>query len=131
MKRPRWLTTRAVEAIHHELIVRYGGREGLRDRGALDSALARPKHLVTYRSRISVPQLAASYGWGLLRNHPFVDGNKRIALAAMIVFLELNGWEWLASELEETAKVLAAAAREVSEREWNQWVESYSEKRRS
>ena len=129
MKRPRWLTTRAVEAIHRELIVRYGGTEGLRDANALDSALARPKHLVAYKSRVTVPQLAASYGWGLLRNHPFVDGNKRIALAAMIVFLELNDWEWLASEVEETAKVLAAAAREISEREWNVWVESSSRKR--
>ena len=123
MKRPRWLTIRAVEAMHHELIVRYGGTEGLRDSGALDSALTRPKHLVTYKSQPTVPQLAASYGRGLLRNHPFVDGNKRIALAAMIVFLELNGWEWQASEVEETAKVLAAAAREVTEREWNLWVE--------
>ncbi len=129
MKRPRWLTTRAVEAIHRELIVRYGGTEGLRDANALDSALARPKHLVAYKSRVTVPRLAASYGWGLLRNHPFVDGNKRIALAAMIVLLELNDWEWLASEVEETAKVLAAAAREISEREWNVWVESSSRKR--
>jgi death on curing protein len=117
--------------MHHELIVRYGGTEGLRDAGALDSALARPKHLVTYKSGVTVPRLAASYGWGLLRNHPFIDGNKRTALAAMIVFLELNGWEWLASEVEETAKVLAAAAPEVSEREWNLWVESSSRKRSS
>lgn len=115
--------------MHHELIVRYGGTEGLRDAGALDSALARPKHLVTYKSRPTVPQLAASYGWGLLRSHPFADGNKRIALAAMIVVLELNGWEWLASEVEETAKVLAAAAREVNEREWSLWVEKSSSRK--
>ena len=115
--------------MHHELIARYGGTEGLRDAGALDSALARPKHLVTYKSSLSVAQLAASYGWGLLRNLPFVDGNKRIALAAMIVFLELNGREWLALEVEETAKVLAAAAREISEREWNLWIASCSRKR--
>ncbi len=115
--------------MHHELIARYCGTEGLRDGGALDSVLARPKHLVTYKSRLSIPQLAASYAWGLLRNHPFVDGNKRIALAAMIVFLELNGWEWLASEVEETAKVMAAAAHEISEHEWNLWVASSSRKR--
>ncbi len=115
--------------MHHELIARYGGTQGLQDAGALDSALARPQHLVVYKSRPSVPQLAASYGWGLLRNHPFVDGNKRIALAAMIVFLELNAWEWLASEVEETDKVLAAAGREVSESEWNLWVESFARKR--
>jgi death-on-curing protein len=115
--------------MHQELIGRYGGTDGLRDAGALDSALARPKNLVTYKSRHTVPQLAASYGWGLLRNHPFVDGNERITLAAMVVFLDFNGWEWLATEVEETAQVLAAAARDISEREWNLWVESASRKR--
>jgi death-on-curing protein len=131
VKRLRWLTVRGVETIHHELIVGYGGTDGVREAGALESALARPKHLVSYRSGLSTPPLAASYGWGLLRNHPFVDGNKRIALAAMIVFLELNGWDWLATEVAETAKVLAAAAREISEREWNLWVENSCRKRSS
>lgn len=69
-----------------------------------------------------MPRLAAAYGWGLLRNHPFVDGNKRIALAAVLVFLEHNGWEWLSSEVEETANVLAAAADKMSERDWNYWI---------
>ena len=130
MKRFRWLTVRAVEAIHEQLIIRYGGSIGLRDASALDSAIARPKHLIAYRSEVSVPQLAASYGWGLLRNHPFVDGNKRIALAAIIVFLELNDWQWLANEVEEAARVLAAAAGEISEREWSLWVESSSSRKR-
>lgn len=121
---------RAVAAIHEQLIIRYGGSIGLRDAGALDSAIARPKHLIAYRSEASVPQLAASYGWGLLRNHPFVDGNKRIALAAIIVFLELNDWQWLANEVEEAARVLAAAAGEISEREWRLWVESSSSRKR-
>ena len=101
----------------------------MRDPAALDSALARPKHFLTYKSRLTVPELAASYGWGLLRNHPFVDGNKRIALAAMVTFLELNGWEWLPNEVKETAKVLAAAAGEIGERDWNLWVESCCRKR--
>jgi death-on-curing protein len=122
MKRVRWLATRAVEAIHYELILRYGGVAGVRDRGALESALARPKHLLVYRSRITLPQLAAAYGWGLLRNHPFVDGNKRVAFAAMIAFLELNGWKWLASEVEETVNVLAAAEGELPEKDWISWV---------
>lgn len=122
MRRIRWLIRPAVEAIHYELITRYGGVEGLRDPSALDSALARPMHLATYRSRAPMPRLAAAYGWGLLGNHPFVDGNKRIALAAVLVFLDRNGWEWLSNEVEQTAKVLAAAAGEMGEREWNSWV---------
>jgi death-on-curing protein len=130
VKHPRWLTVRAVQAIHDELIARYGGLDGVRDPGALESALARPKHLHSYRMRSTIPQLAAAYGWALLKNHSFVDGNKRIALAGLTVFLELNGWEWVASEVEETARVLAAAAGEMSEREWSVWVETRSVKTR-
>jgi death-on-curing protein len=73
--------------------------------------------------------LAAAYAWGLLRNHPFVDGNKRIALAAMTVFLDLNGWELTCTEAEETAMVLRAAASEVSERPWTEWVQRNAKKR--
>ncbi len=66
--------------------------------------------------------LAAAYDWGLLRNHPFVDGNKRMALAAMVVFLDLNGWELACSQAEKTAMILRAAAGEMSERAWGEWV---------
>jgi death on curing protein len=69
-----------------------------------------------------VTALAAAYGWGLLRNHPFVDGNKRIALAATVVFLDLNGWELTCSQPEETAMILRAAAGETSERSWSDWI---------
>ena len=93
MKRLRWLTAGAVAAIHEELISRYGGVPGVREAGLLESAIARPQHLAAYTRNLTVPALAAAYGWGLLRNDLFVDGNKRIALAAMVVFLDLNGWE--------------------------------------
>ena len=93
MKRLRWLTPEAIAAIQEELIERYGGVSGVRAIGLLESAVARPQHLAAYKRNLTVPALAAAYGWGLLRNHPFVDGNKRIALAAMVVFLDLNGWE--------------------------------------
>jgi len=69
-----------------------------------------------------MPELAAAYAWGLLRNHPFVDGNKRIALAAMVMFLDLNGWDLICAEAEETAMVLQAAAGEITERDWRKWV---------
>jgi death-on-curing protein len=129
VKRLRWLTAKAVLAIHEELIVRYGGVSGLRDDGLLESAVARPQNLVAYGQKISVPSLSAAYAWGLLRNHPFVDGNKRTALAAMVVFLELNGWELGCSEAEETAMVLRAAAGEITERAWTEWVRRSTKKK--
>jgi death-on-curing protein len=122
VKRLRWLTSAAVVAIHRELIAEYGGLQGLRAPASVESALARPKHLATYQTKVTVPELAAAYAWGLLRNHPFVDGNKRIALAAMVTFLDLNGWDLACSEAEETAMVLHAAAGEIKEREWAAWV---------
>ena len=129
MKRIRWLTPAAVIAVHNELILAYGGVAGVRAPAALESALARPKHLAAYKQRVTMPQLAAAYAWGLLRNHPFIDGNKRIALAALIMFLDLNGWELACSEAEETAMILQAAAAETTEREWTDWVSRKTRKR--
>lgn len=130
MKRLRWLTSPAVVAIHQDLIARYGGMNGLRTPESLDSAMARAKHLAAYKPRVTVPELASAYAWGLLRNHPFVDGNKRIAVAAMMVFLDLNGWELTCSEAEETAMVLRAAAGEITEAVWTAWVQRSAKQRR-
>ncbi len=130
MKRLRWLTPAAVIAIHQELIAGYGGVSGLRARASLESAVARPQHLAAYKPQVTVPELASAYAWGLLRNHPFVDGNKRVALAAMVVFLDLNGWELTSGEAEETATILRAAASEITERDWNRWVSANSAKKR-
>ncbi len=129
MKRLRWLTAKAVQAIHEELIARYGGISGLRARGLLESAVARPRNLAAYGPKTSVAGLAAAYAWGLLRNHPFADGNKRTALAALVVFLELNGWELSCREAEETAMVLSAAARQITERAWTDWVRRAAKKK--
>lgn len=129
MKRLRWLTSGAVIAIHQELIARYGGMPGLRAPNLLESALARPKHLVAYIPRVNMSELAAAYTWGLLRNHPFVDGNKRIALAALVVFLELNGWELICTEAEETAMILRAAAGEIDESALRDWVSRQARKK--
>lgn len=128
MKAVRWLSAGAIVAIHEELISRYGGISGVRSSELLDSAIARPKHLAAYKDRATVPQLAASYAWGLLRNHPFADGNKRIALAAALVFLDLNGWELNCSEAEETAMVLQAAASEITEQAWSRWLQKSAKK---
>jgi len=119
----RWLTAEALRAIHQDLISRYGGVPGEREPGMLESAVAQPQHLAAYRRNVSVARLAAAYGWGLQRSHPFTDGNKRIALAAMVVCLDLNGDEFACSEAEETAMVLKAAAGEIKEPAWNGWVE--------
>ncbi len=129
MKRLRWLTSAAVVAIQQELIARYGGASGIRAPQSLESALARPKHPAAYKPQITVPELASAYAWGLLRNHPFVDGNKRIALVAMLVFLDLNDFEMTSGEVEETAMVLRAAAGEVKETEWSAWVRRNTHKR--
>ncbi len=130
MRRLRWLTSVAVIAIHQELIARYGGMLGLRAPESLDAALARAKHLATYKPRVTVPELASAYAWGLLRNHPFVDGNKRIAAAAMVVFLDLNGWELACSEADETTMVLRAAAGDITEAAFSVWVQRSARQKR-
>ncbi len=130
MKLLRWLTAEAILAVHDELISRYGGAAGVRAPGLLESAVARPQHLAAYRRNVTVPTLAAAYAWGLLRNHPFVDGNKRIALAAMVVFLDLNGWELTCSEAEETAIILQAAGGDIIERTWVEWVQRSTARKR-
>ena len=129
MKRLRWLTAKAAQAIHEQLIARYGGVSGVRAGGRLASAVARPQNLAVYGKNASVASLSAAYAWGLLRNHPFLDGNKRTALAAMVVFLELNGWELSCSEAEETATVLRAAAGEITEHAWSEWVRRRTRKK--
>jgi death-on-curing protein len=123
-RRLRWLTAQAVLAIHNDLIASYGGLSGIRAPGLLESAVARPQQIAAYERAVTVGRLAAGYGWGLLRSHPFVDGNKRVALAVTVVFLDLNGWELTCGEAEETAMILSGAAGEITERTWNKWVES-------
>ncbi len=112
-----------VRAIHSDLIERYGGSYGVRDVGLLESALARPQQLANYEPDATLARLAAVLGWGLLKNHAFLDGNKRIGVAAMITFLQLNGHHLTCSEVEETAMVLRAAASEITEAEWTTWVQ--------
>ena len=109
--------------VHSRLIERYGGITGVRDDNALESAIGRPRNLEAYGGVTSVPQLGAALAWALLRNHPFADGNKRSAFAAMDMFFELNGHRLTCSEVEETAMVLRAAASEITEEEWTAWVE--------
>ena len=108
--------------VQSRLIERYGGLPGVRDDGALESAIARPKNLYAYGETSSVADLGAALAWALLRNHPFMDGNKRAAFAALTMFLDLNGHMLTCSEVEETGMVLRAAASEIAEEEWTAWV---------
>ncbi len=108
--------------VHGRLIERYGGLPGVRDENALESSVGRPRNLEAYGEALSIAELGAAITWSLLRNHPFVDGNKRIAFAALTIFLELNGHCLTCSEVEETAMVLRADAGEISDEEWTAWV---------
>ena len=125
MTRWRWLEAADLAAMHREVIAEFGGRPGLRDQALLESAAARPKNLAAYRLASAFDQ-AAAYAFGLARNHPFVDGNKRIALIASFTFLALNGWE---VQAEETATVLVfvdLAAGKLEEKQLARWLEANS-----
>ena len=119
---PEFVRSDVLRNVQSRLIERYGGLPGTRDAGALESAVARPKNLHAYRQVTSIAGLGAALAWAILRNHPFVDGNKRAAFAALSIFLELNGHRLSCSEVEETAMVLRAAASEITEDEWTSWV---------
>ena len=121
MTEPTWLSVDLVMAIHDEQLARFGGRSGLRDRGLLDSALARPINKHAYGIR-DMPALAASYGFGLARNHAFIDGNKRTALLAIVVFLGLNGIDFVAPETEAVIVMTAVAAGEIDEDGLTRWI---------
>ena len=108
--------------VHGRLIERYGGLAGIRDDNALESSVSRPRNLQAYGEVAGVAELGAALTWSLLRNHPFVDGNKRIAFAALTIFLELNDHHLACSEVEETALILRAAGGEIGEDEWTAWV---------
>src|SRR5580693_4068281 len=114
MSEPRWLDIDIVLDFHAEQLALFGGADGIRDRGLLESALARPKNKFAY-GETDLAILAAAYGFGIARNHPFVDGNKRTALASMIVFLGLNKLDLDAPREQATVIILGLASGEMSE----------------
>lgn len=121
MSEPEWLDVELVLDFHAEQLALFGGADGIRDRGLLESALARPLNKLAY-GETNTAVLAAAYGFGIARNHPFVDGNKRTALASMIVFLGLNGIDLDATQEEATAIVLGLAAGEIPEEVLANWI---------
>jgi death on curing protein len=123
---PRWLGRLAIDEAHFRQIREHGGSHGLRDENALESALARPRQRRRYEPTATMAELAAAYAYGLIKNHPYVDGNKRIALVAMAAFLDRNGIELTASNAEAVATIMGLAAGEVSETELAQWIATHS-----
>lgn len=122
MKEPVWLLKPAVIAAHGMMIDRFGGEDGLRDEGLLDSALARPLNKYRYDDSADVAVLAAAYAGGLIQNHPFVDGNKRIGFMAAYMFLDLNGSMLEADEISATAMTMSLAASEIEESDYAKWL---------
>lgn len=112
--------------MHAELIAEHGGRVGIRDEGLLSSALARPRDKRVYGASATFFDLAAAYGVGIVKNHPFIDGNKRVALMVMYVFLEINGYCLAASELDAADITLRLAAGDVEEKELSRWLKANS-----
>ena len=110
-----------VLALHERLITEFGGEDGLRDAGLLESALARPMHLGAYTNP-TLAELAASYAYGLIMNHPFVDGNKRIGFAVAVLFLEINGCVFTAGQVDAVIQTLALAAGALSEAAFAAWL---------
>lgn len=118
---PDWLTKEDVLDAHARQLRVFGGASGIRDEGGLESALSRPMNKWRYES-LELPELAAAYAFGIVRNHPFVDGNKRAGFMAMIGFLVLNGVDFAPDPVEATAIILALAANEIDESGLARWI---------
>jgi death-on-curing protein len=118
---PEWLEIEDILDIHAEQLALFGGGDGLRDIGLLESALARSQNKYAY-GEVDLAALAAAYAFGIARNHPFVDGNKRSAFASIIVFLGLNGIDFDAPPEQATAIILGLAAGEISEDGLTLWI---------
>lgn len=117
-----FLTREVVLAIHEEQLAQHGGGIGVRDEGLLDSALARPINRAAYDPDADCASLAAEYAFGLAKNHPFIDGNKRTAFVAMALSLALNGFHLIASDEEALVTMLQLAAGDIGEEAFAEWI---------
>jgi len=124
----RWVDRHALLLLHDESLAEHGGSAGLRDEGLLESALARARNLAAYE-KPDVADLAAAYGVGLAKNHPFVDGNKRAAFLAVGLFLALNGHRLHATQADATLTMLAVAAGDVDEQAFAAWIRAHARPR--
>jgi death-on-curing protein len=122
VKSPRWIDPRALILLHVETLAEHGGLPGLRDEGALDASLARPLHLHTYEPQADLARLSAAYGFGIVRNHPFNDGNKRAGFLAIGLFLALNRREPTVDPVEAIVVILRLAEGKLTELELAAWI---------
>ena len=129
-KEPLWIEERDALAIHDRLLALHGGATGLRDQGLLESALARPRQHHAYAATSDIVALAALYTSGIVRNHPFVDGNKRAGFVIGVLFLELHGYEFNASEEDATQAVLGLAAGTLDEASSESWLRASAKRNR-
>jgi death-on-curing protein len=121
MTEPLWVSKRAVLAIHSEQLAEHGGSDGIRDETLLDSALAKPRNVFAYSDQPDLFRLAASYAFGIARNHAFVDGNKRTALVVSLTFLDRNGWDIVAEKEDVYFTFLHLADGSLSEDDLTAW----------
>lgn len=125
MRKWVWIDSAVILAVHDELIAEHGGPPGVRDRGLLESALARPTNRAAY-GKADHADLAACYATGIARNHPFADGNKRTAFVAVELFLSLNGWKLTAADVESVIAMLALADGTLSEAAFADWIRRHA-----
>lgn len=118
-----WLTELQIKILHAEAISLFGGAEGLRDAGLLQSALARPQHRLAYQEAATIFRLAAAFGFGIAKNHAFIDGNNRVALLAIVAFLFRNGYSFNPDEIETVTMMEGVAAGSVDEGLLSEWIE--------
>lgn len=123
MKNPIWIDAADVHAFHQGMLAMFGGLAGVRDEGLLDSALNRPQHLFAY-GKTTLFDLAAAYALGIIKNHPFLDGNKRAGFMAAALFLEVNGLRFDAPEEEVVLQTLALAAGELDQEGYAAWLKA-------
>ncbi len=125
MKEPEWILKETVLALHEQSLSEHGGSSGIRDEGLLDSALGKPQNQFAYGTP-NLFDLAASYAFGRVKNHPFIDGNKRTGFVTAILLLQLNGWRFTADEADAAIRTLALAAGDMTESAYAAWLETNS-----
>ncbi len=126
MKEPLWLLPEIVIAVHQTLLTEHGGASGIRDETLLESALNRPRQRFVYADNLSIFDLASSYCFGLTKNHPFVDGNKRIALTVSAIFLEINGYSLDAPEPDAVVVIEGVSSGSLTEDNLSNWFRKWS-----
>ena len=129
-REPHWLSRVVIDAMHSDQLREHGGLPGVRDENVLESALARPQQKWHYQTQADVPILAAAYAFGLVKGHPYRDGNKRIGFLAMVTFLGINEYELEATAAEVVSQFVALADGSVSEKELTDWIRAHVAKSR-